>query len=146
MKFKSKSGRIKKFIQFADQSDDTYTVLYDMDDFSHAHMPEHRLSRPEGPVDNTVKERLWERYRYSKGVFIVFGKEGTGLEYGIELNDYLVPEIPEPHVIVYGDHAHLVISMESFRILKGDPEEFDENKVAKAIRFIQENLDLFKEL
>lgn len=145
LEYKSKSGRIKKLIPFADQSDDTYTVLYDMDDFSHDHVPEHRLSRPEGPVDNTVKERLGERYRYDKGVFIVFGKEETGLEYGIELNDYLVAEIPEPHVIVYDYYAHLVISMESFRVLKGDLQELDEDKVARAIRFIQENLDLLRE-
>ena len=124
---KTKEG--ESIIMVCDQSDDTYLVDHSADDFTHDHLPECRLFKPKFTIDDTTKKQLQEKFRLSHGTYKVYigwvhRPEELKDLFPVELNDYMLDIIKEPHVAIRGTWRHLLISLLNFKAIKGDMDDF----------------------
>ena len=112
-----------------DQSDDSYLIEYGTDNFTHEHLPECRLFTPKYTIDDATKKQLLERLRFCHGTYKVYigwdhGQEKSKALFHVQLNDYVLDTILEPHIVILGIWRHLLISLLNFKPIKGDLDEF----------------------
>ena len=124
---KTKEGDL--ILMVCDQSDDTYLIEYCADDFMHEHLPECRLFKPKYTIDDATKKQLRERFRFCHGTYKVYigwdhGQEKSKALFHVQLNNYMLDTILEPHIAILGTWRHLLISFVNFKPIKGDLDEF----------------------
>jgi len=127
------------FLLFLDQSDNSYIIHHGRNDMHEAVLSEACLFRPKFPISAETRKRLNAKYKYENGIFASFDTVKSGYKYGLELNNYMLGSFKDPHVIIFDCYFHLVVSLESYKILKGNPGKFDMAEINKIIKLIKVN-------
>ena len=127
------------YLVFCDQSDNWYAIYYGRNNIADIDLPEPRLFRPRFPVKARIRRRLHAKYKFETGIYTSLDTRTKGYAYGLELNRFMLNIFKEPHVVIFDDWSHLVISLVSYKILKGDPEKFDKSEINRMIKLIKAN-------
>ena len=127
-----------------DQSDNTYGIYYGRDGSTDADLQEPYLFRPKFPVSARIRRRLQSQYSYENGIYASFGTIKDGYKYGLELNNYMLAGFKEPHAVIFDCYCHLIISLDSYKILKGDQKKFDRDEINRMIKLIKANEENLK--
>lgn len=122
-----------------DQSDNTYTIHDGRNTFTFTDHQEPYLFKPKFHISAGIRRKLHSKYRYETGVYASFGTIKSSYKYGLELNNYMLDSFKEPHAVIFDCYCHLVISLESYKILKGNPKKFDKGEIKKIINLIKAN-------
>jgi hypothetical protein len=138
-RLKDLEGKLQAHSLACDQSDNTYRILYGKDNSIDIDLPEPYLFPPKFPISARMRRGLGTKYRYETGVHTSYLRIGESNKYGLELNNYMLDSIKEPHAVLFDCYCHLVISLESYKILKGNPEKFDKGEIKKIIKLIKAN-------
>ena len=129
---------------FCDQSDNTYGIYYGRGSSMDADLQEAGLFRPKFPISARIRRRLDVKRRYENGIHTRINKINTENKYGIELNGFMLDKFKEPHVVIFDDDYHLVISLDSYKILKGNQEKFDKDEINRMVKLIKANEEILK--
>jgi hypothetical protein len=147
-------GLCGNLIRFrCDQSDNVYAIGTGLNDFDHHHLPESRLFKPRFPVSRAKEKLLDEHLKYLQGIHLYYDDTknmtvvavGAGIKTArIQMNSYMLGRITEPHVIIYDALHHLVVSLESHKIIRGNPRKFNWSELERALRSIRKHEEMMK--
>ena len=122
-----------------DQSDSTYIIHDGRNASTFADHQKPYLFRPKFHISAGIKRKLHAKYQYENCVYTSIDTVKSGYKYGLELNSFMLASFKEPHAVIFDCYCHLAISLESYKILKGDSEKFDKAEINKMIKLIKAN-------
>ena len=129
----------KMYVALCDQSDNTYTVHYGRKDCTEVEDQEPHLFTPKFPIRTRTRRRLLVKCQYENGVYASYYSENKGYEYNFELNSFMLSKYNEPHVVIFDFWHHLILSLDSYQVLNGNPDKFDKKELDRLIKLIKTN-------